>query len=402
MDIVIIANFCGRLDGQSNSRFLELAAMASREHQVEVLTTDFLHGPKAHVTAPAVQYPFQITLLHESGYPKNVCLKRFASHHEFGKNVAAYLAKRKRPDVIYAAVPSLTAPLEAAKYCAQNGVRFVIDVQDLWPEAFQMVFHVPVLSGLVFAPFRSAANRIYAAADAVCAVSRTYVERALSVNRKCSVGHSVFLGTRLADFDSQKGGALTVDKPEGEVWMAYIGTLGHSYDLTGTLDAMALLKREGRLGRLRFLVMGDGPLREKFETHAKELELPVTFTGMLPYSKMVPQLYACDFAVNPISRGAAQSIINKVGDYAAAGLAVVNTQECPEYRDLVSGYDMGINCDNGDLRQLAEAIARLTEDGALRARLGAGNRRLAEEKFDRAATYGQLIRVMIGKEESRP
>lgn len=400
MDIVIIANFCGGLDGQSNSRFLELAAMLSREHQVEVLTTDFLHGPKAHVTAPSASYPFQITLLHESGYPKNVCLKRFASHHEFGKNVAAYLAKRKRPDVVYAAVPSLTAPLEASRYCAAHHIPFIIDVQDLWPEAFQMVFHVPVVSGLAFAPFRAAANEIYAAADAVCAVSRTYADRALSVNRKCAEGHSVFLGTRLADFDTQKGGVLTVDKPEGEVWMAYIGTLGHSYDLIGTLDAMALLKREGRLGNLRFLVMGDGPLREKFESHAKELDLPVTFTGSLPYAAMVAQLCACDFAVNPISRGAAQSIINKVGDYAAAGLAVVNTQECPEYRDLVTGYDMGINCENGDIRQLAEAIARLAEDGALRTRLGANDRRLAEEAFDRAATYGELVRVITETKES--
>ena len=42
---------------------------------------------------------------------------------------------------------------------------------------------------------------------------------------------------------------------------------------------------------------------------------------------MVGMLGVCDIAVNSISKGAAQSIINKHGDYAAAGLPVVNTQE---------------------------------------------------------------------------
>lgn len=397
MDIVIIANFCGRLDGESNSRFLELASMLCRDHQVEVITTDFLHGPKQHTEKPSADYPFPITLLHESGYPKNVCLKRFASHHEFGKNVGSYLARRKKPDVIYAAEPSLTAPLAAAKYCRRNGVRFVIDVQDLWPEAFSLVFPVPGIGPLLFAPFRSMADRIYSAADGICAVSRTYADRALSVNRKCREGTVVYLGTRLAEFDAMRQAAPGLEKADGEVWMGYVGTLGHSYDLTGTLDAMALLRRQGRGENLRFLVMGDGPLRAKFEAHAKELDLPVTFTGMLPYSQMVPQLCACDFAVNPIMHGAAQSIINKVGDYAAAGLPVLNTQECPEYRDLVTGYEMGINCENGDVAQMAEAMARLTEDASLRTRLGAGNRRLAEERFDRAATYRLLSAEILKK-----
>ena len=399
MDIVIIANFCGRLDRESNSRFLELASMLCREHRVEVITTDFLHGPKQHTKKPSADYPFPITLLHESGYPKNVCLKRFASHHEFGKNVGEYLARRKKPDVIYAAVPSLTAPLEAAKYCHRNGVRFVIDVQDLWPEAFSIVF--PILGGgsLLFVPFRSMADRIYSAADGICAVSRTYADRALSVSRKCREGTVVYLGTRLTEFDAMRQNTPALEKHDGEVWMGYVGTLGHSYDLIGTLDAMALLRRQGRCGNLRFVVMGDGPLRAKFEAHAKELDLPVTFTGMLPYSRMVPQLCACDFAVNPIIHRAAGSIINKVGDYAAAGLAVLNTQECPEYRDLVTGYKMGINCENGDIGQLAEGMARLTEDASFRARLGAGNRRLAEERFDRAATYRLLAAEILKKPE---
>lgn len=57
---------------------------------------------------------------------------------------------------------------------------------------------------------------------------------------------------------------------------------------------------------------------------------------------------SCDIVVNPITGGAAASIINKHADYAACGHPVVNSQEANEYRKLVEEYDMGLNCENGE------------------------------------------------------
>lgn len=395
MDILILANFCGNLSGKGNSRFLYLANMLSEKHQVEVVTSDFYHEAKAHHTQSPLAHNYCMTLLHEKGYPKNVCFRRFASHREFGKNVAAYLTKRKKPDVIYAAVPSLTAPLAAADYCRHNGVRFVIDVQDLWPEAFEMVFHVPVLSAMAFAPFRSIANRIYGAANAVCAVSQTYVDRVLSVNRKVKKGTCVFLGTRLEDFDRNAREYSVTDKPTGELWLGYCGTLGSSYDLTCAINALAML-REGGTAPPRFIVMGDGPRKAEFETYAQEMRIDAHFIGWLPYPEMCGLLCACDIVVNPIAAGAAQSIINKHADYAASGLPVLNTQESPEYRDLVDEYCMGFNCKNGDASDLADKLRRLLKDPALRRGMGRNARRCAEEQFDRKSSYGALERAITG------
>ena len=81
--------------------------------------------------------------------------------------------------------------------------------------------------------------------------------------------------------------------------------------------------------------MGNGPLQEVFEAYGKEKEVNCDFTGRLSYGEMVGKLCSCDIAVNPIRAGSAGSIINKVGDYAASGLPVINTQESVEYRKLV-------------------------------------------------------------------
>lgn len=394
MDILILAHYAYPWDLNRNDRFTELSKMLGVDHAVEVVTSDFDHGAKKHIELPNMESSYKITLLHESGYPKNVCFQRFYSDYIFGKSVKQYLNNRKKPDVIYCAVPSLVAPYEVAQYCSKHGVRFITDVQDLWPEAFEMVFHIPVLSKMAFAPFRYLANKTYAAADEIVAVSQTYAHRALKVNKKCTQAHSVYLGTRLEKFDELKMGTIPYQKQEDEIWIGYVGTLGHSYDLTCVMDALNLLYHQKGIRNIRFMVMGRGPLQEKFQQYAEQLDIPVTFTGMLPYEQMVPMLCACDIAVNPIASGSAGSIINKVGDYAAAGLPVVNTQECPEYRNLVTDYNMGINCENGDAQGLADAFERLIKQPKLRVEMGYNNRRLAEERFDRGTTYQKICSLI--------
>ena len=394
MDILVLSQYCYPWDISKNDRFTELAKMLSEVHDVEIVTSDFDHGGKEHIETPQGEFRYKITLLHETGYPQTVCLQRFYSDYVFGKSVKQYLKQRKRPDVIYCAVPSLVAPYEASKYCSKHGVRFIIDVQDLWPEAFEIVFNIPVLSKVAFTPFRYLANKIYAAADEIVAVSDTYANRALWVNRKCKQGYSVYLGTRLEKFDALRNGIIPYQKPENECWIGYVGTLGHSYDLTCVMDVMNILCNQKGIKNIRFIVMGRGPLQERFQRYAEQLNIPVIFTGMLPYEQMVPMLCACDIAVNPITHGAAQSIINKVGDYAAAGLPVVNTQECPEYRNLVTKYNIGINCENGDAQGLAKAIEQLIVYHELRVEMGKHNRRLAEERFNRAETYPQIVELV--------
>lgn len=386
-DIVIIADFCGPLDGTFNSRFLYLANMLVKENKVEIVTSDFDHASKKYFYCEIEKHDYQITMLHEGAYSTNVCLRRFYGHYLWGRNVKKYLKRRKRPDVVYCAVPTLTASYEAARYCEKNGVRFVIDIQDLWPEAFQMVFNIPIISDIIFAPFSYLANGIYKRADAICAVSDTYCQRALKVSKKCSEATTVFLGTELAIFDKYVNENRVQEKHKGEIWLAYCGTLGASYDLTIVFDALALLDKSN----LYFIVMGDGPRKEEFEEYSKNKGINTIFTGRLKYSEMCRLLSACDITVNPITHLAAQSIINKHSDYAASGLPVVSTQESEEYRRLIDSYQMGFNCNNDDVEDLSEKIKYLIEHDELREKMGSNARRCAEERFDRGRTYADLV-----------
>ena len=387
MDVVIISEFCEDFSKSDNERFFYIAKMLSRDYEVELVVSAFRHTTKRHRYAPADEWPFKITFIDEPGYPRNVCLKRFYSHYTWGKNVEEYLKKRKKkPDAVYCAVPGLTAANLAAKYCEREKIPFIIDIQDLWPEAFQMIVNVPVLSDIAFSPFKALADGIYKRADAICAVSDTYCGRAARVNKKVSGTTTVFLGTELAVFDRYAAEKPILEKRDGEVWLAYCGTLGSSYDLTCVIDALDLMKEPN----LKLIVMGDGPDKEKFEKYAAQKKVNAAFVGRLKYNEMCSLLKACDITVNPIAHMAAQSIINKHADYAASGLPVVSTQESEEYRNLIDAYHMGFNCGNNDSEDLAEKLQILVKDESLRKQMGENARRCAEEKFDRRNTYKLL------------
>lgn len=393
MDIVIISEFGDDYSKSDNDRFLYLAKLLVNElntNNIEIITSSFRHTTKRHRKETVEDWPFKITFIDEPGYPRNVCLKRFYSHYVWGRNVKKYLQKRKKPDVIYCAIPSLSGPNWVARYCDKHGVKFIIDIQDLWPEAFQMVFNISFLSDIVFLPFKKLADGIYKRADAICAVSDTYCRRALKVNKKVKDTTTVFLGTELATFDRYAAEHPIIEKRNDEIWLAYCGTLGSSYDLTCVIDALDIIKDE----RIRFIVMGDGPMKDKFEDYAKEKKINSVFVGRLPYDSMISLLSACDLNINPITHMAAQSIINKHADYAASGNPVVSTQENEEYRELIDNYNMGFNCRNNDSVDLAEKIRILSHDCSLREKLGNNARICAEEKFDRTRTYKRLVMLV--------
>ena len=390
MKIYILANFTRALDGETTGRFSFLASeLSKRGHQVKLVITDFYHGTKSPRPEPHYEkYDFEIVKCHEPGYKGNVTPQRLYSHYIWGKNVAEYLKKAEKPDVVYCAIPSLTVAVEAGKYCKRNGVKFIVDVQDLWPEAFSMVFKNNLFK-LAFKPMEWYVNKAYAMADLAIGVSETYVNRVLSVNKKTKSGVAVFLGNngQLFEDSAEK---YRKEYNDGTIRLCYIGTLSQSYDIKMVVDALVMASSRMKQ-HFKFMVIGDGVYKDDFETYAKQKEIDCEFTGLMDYPKMVGELCACDIVINPIKKGSAASIINKVGDYAQSGLPVINTQESEEYRKLIDDYGCGINCRCENAEDVAAAIVKLAQSPELRREMGEAAKRLAKDKFDRRYSYARII-----------
>jgi glycosyltransferase involved in cell wall biosynthesis len=137
------------------------------------------------------------------------------------------------------------------------------------------------------------------------------------------------------------------------------------------IEAARILRAEGR--DLRFVIVGDGELRDELESLAGDL---VTFTGA---RDDVPELLASFdvFAFPSHFEGLCLAVI----EAQAAGVPVVATPVGGIVETVVDG-ETGLLVRESDARSLADGIVRLLDDPALAARLAAEAKRRVLERYD--------------------
>lgn len=393
--ILMVAHFCDYGDEDSNNRFNYLLHLINNSSDLKgiLLTSRFSHRLKKKRKDINSFKLNGIYLVDEPGYKKNISLRRFISHKFFSRNLKKKLKYIEKPDVIYCAVPSLDSANVVVKYAKKNKIKLIIDIQDLWPEAFKLVFKSSILNRILFYPMTLKANYIYSAADKIVAVSDTYRNRALRNNKKDLFGLTIFLGTDLNYLnDSLKNQDLSFIKHKNEKWIGYIGTLGNSYDINTVLHAMKNVQR--KMDNVKLIIIGDGPQKNNLYNLAKKLSVNAVFLGKKDYIEAMKILQQCDIAVNPLRKGAAQSIINKVGDYAALGLPVVNSLQNEEYKALLTKYKAGINIRSEDISEMTKAFYFLLKNTDIAILMGQNNLQLAVDMFDRNKTYLKIISLL--------
>ncbi len=389
--IVLIASNYMDLKISSNNRTNYLPQfLHNKGYDVEVVTSDFNHHKKEHVTE-VEKRDYKFTVLHELGYKKNVSIKRILSIYVYKKNLKKYLRGIKQADYVLTFVPPHSIARVACKFAKKIGAKLIIDIRDLWPEAFKIIIRNNFLYKLLFFPLIIQANLSYKSADTLTAVSATYINRGLKSNNKANY-KVIYIGTSIAEFDKFVSDRIIINKPTDEIWAAYAGTLGNSYDLDTVFQAFEIVKLDNN-PKIVLHILGSGPKFNELVAKAKKMEINCVFHGRISYPEMVAFLSYCDIVLNPLVKNAPQSIINKHADYAAAGLPVISTQETEEYVNLINDKNIGFNVKCGDSQDFARKLQILAKNEHLRKLMGLNHRNVAETLFDRDIIYNAFLDV---------
>jgi glycosyltransferase involved in cell wall biosynthesis len=163
------------------------------------------------------------------------------------------------------------------------------------------------------------------------------------------------------------------------------------------LDACRLLVDRGV--ELDCRLVGDGPLRAALETRIAELDLGrhVHLDGPKPRREVGEILGGADLAVCPsvfTAQGDREGIPVALMEAMATGLAVV-ASDISGIPELVDDGETGLLVSPGDPRALADAIERLHDDPALRARLGDAARARVERDFDLRRNAAALAPLLV-------
>jgi glycosyltransferase involved in cell wall biosynthesis len=341
------------------NRFRYLALNLTKiGYNVTLVTSDFEHFSKSfRGDATTYNEGYEIVLIKETGYNKNVELKRIYSHYNFCKNLDKYLESLQyKPDLIYSAYPLICSNLILGKYKDKNKIPLIIDVQDIWPDSIASYFgkFTKILQPLVNL-FSIRASEAYSYADGIIAVSDTYLNLAKK-DLNIKYNQVVYLGA-----DVSKVNAIEfINKEEGTFVVTYIGTLSYSYDIETIIKAAYFIKNKFPL--IKFVIIGDGPLKDKFLKINIDHGSPVVFLGVMPYEKMIGHLKASDIGLNAITKEALQSITNKLSDYVCTRTPILNSSENHEIKELISNNNIGLNYTAGNHQSLINAIVQLYKE----------------------------------------
>lgn len=389
-----------RLDGEPGyTRFRYLCEFLTEAgYEVDLITTTFQHWEKAQRDVEKIKkadYPFGLKFIYEPGYKRNVDLRRVRSHRIAAKNLTAMLEKEGNYDLLYAEIPPNDVALACAQYAQKKGIPFVADVNDLWPEAMRMVLDVPVISSLLFYPLQRDAEKVYSLVSGVIGTSDEYRDRPFKNQKRNVPKATVYVGNEIAVFDkgAQENDTAVVKSPT-EFWVTYAGTIGTSYDIRTMILAGEELAKRGKQN-IKVKILGGGPMKDELEKLARDRKIDnVEFVGYAPYDKMAAYLKKSDILVNSFVRKAPQSIVTKIGDYLAAGKAMINTCMSPEFRNKVEMDEFGVNIEPEDVKILADAVEDLYKNEEKRLKMGKKARRIAEEQFDRPKSYKKIEEII--------
>jgi glycosyltransferase involved in cell wall biosynthesis len=198
----------------------------------------------------------------------------------------------------------------------------------------------------------------------------------------------IYNGIELDDFP--------VAQPErdhgGRLKLVSIGRLIEFKGFQHMVNAAALLKARG-IG-VDVSVIGEGPWRGELEPHIEGagLQDSVKLLGVRSQQQIKRTLAEAHVFVLPSivdRKGASDILPTVITEAMACRLPVVSTK-LAGIPEMVADGETGLLVDPGDDRGLAEAIAKLAGDAALRRRMGEAGRARAERMFALRVTAGEL------------
>jgi alpha-maltose-1-phosphate synthase len=192
----------------------------------------------------------------------------------------------------------------------------------------------------------------------------------------------------LANFIDEAGAA---DPSNSPVRLVYVGAFEPWHGILVLINALAMVIGRGR--KIHLDLIGDGSARPAIELLITEHNLAphVTLHGLLGIEQAAAILGRSQIGLSPYCGRVEYSGL-KLLDYKAAGLATVASGENGEPAVLQHGIT-GWIVPPCDVEQLADAIAALSADAALRTCIGRAARIDAESEHSWRHTAQQLLAI---------
>ena len=300
---------------------------------------------------------------------------------------------RRGFDVIHAANPPDTFWMIAAFY-KLFGRRYVFDHHDLCPELYVARFGASRQGSLPHRALRWLEHMQFRTADLVISTNESYRQTALT---RGGVPPARVFVVRSGPSRERFATVRSVDPAlrDGRRYLvAYLGVMAPQDGVDHLLRAAHRIVHERGRHDVAFRLVGAGDSFDDLRRMSTALDLDsvVTFTGRVPDEEVERVLATADVCVcpDPMNPLNDVSTMNKILEYMACGRPIV-AYDLREHR--YSAGEGALYAIPNDESDLAAQIERLLDDEALRASMGAYNRRRFLDSMAWEYSRGELLRA---------
>ena len=303
-----------------------------------------------------------------------------------------------KPDVILTPSPPLSIGVSAWIIAVLRGARFIYNVQEIYPD---IAVNLGALKNATAIRALETLERfVYRKSAMVTVIADRMRQRLIS---KGVPPDKVEVVPNFVDLDRLT--PVPRDNPFSRQHrltdafsVTYAGNMGPAQGLEIVIEAARLLAAAD--GNIRFLLIGEGMLRQALTAAAASL--PANNVTVLPYqpNAMMPQIYsASDVSLVPQAAATGSDAIpSKVYRIMATGrplIAVTDPQS--DLAALVREAGCGVVVEPGDAQALANVVGRASADRAGWEAMGLRGRAHVAAHYSRevvAAEYDRLVRVV--------
>ncbi len=382
-----------------------------RGHEVTWWASSFRHADHTFRYEREVCLDWEgikLILVQSPGYSRNVSLGRLWDHHVLGKNMAKAINLYKPPDIIHCGYPTLETCEAMVNYGNTHKIPTMIDVRDMWPEAFADVVpkRIRPLAKHFFNYFSSRSQKMFSRATAISGHTIHFRDYGLSKARR-----------RTGRFDKWFPFAYQSTPPDQDA-LAYAQTFWDELGITEKTDwlticffgnlnterseidhctcahALSILRK--RNVKARVVYCGAGNVAEKIAQEFAHIPEQVLTPGYMDSAQiyvlmrrsnlgLLPYLPTMDFAL---------SLPNKSIEYLSGGLPVLTSLTKGLLFNIFSTEGCIVTYSNGDPERLADILENLAKDKKQLNEMSINAVNLFEKEFRAEKVYNELADLL--------
>lgn len=292
-------------------------------------------------------------------------------------------------DFVITESPPLFLAISSFLLCKIKRAKWIFNVSDLWPESAQR------LGAIKDGAFLKLAGHLesfcYQHAWLVTGQSESIIE---NIHQRFPDLHLYHLsnGVDIDLFTPRQPKAIYkgFSTHDSELIVFYGGLHGLAQGLDQILYAAKNIS-----SNVRFILMGDGPEKEKLIKIANELQLTnLAFHDPVSKSEMPNIIASVDICLVPLKAYLPGAVPSKLYEAMAAAKPVILIAE-GEAKDIVDRYQAGLVVTPGDLEGLVNAINQLASSKNTRTIMGENGRNAATQHYSRQQIIENFSNMLL-------